>query len=174
MMKLTLNKLQFLDYALKSISSNSDYACFEKSLSLVVDLDGRLWSCDFVQLKRGCLFQKVLNSNGSIDDEKLSEADYPSIQFLKDKLKAYIKKFDPKEFQNFAKCRVIPFDTLEDWRILLEVLISIVESIPEDQKLPIKPILYNTQTLDGKYTLPFMFVDESSKFELVSLIEMES
>lgn len=156
-MKLKVNQIQFLDFLLKRMQSKgSNFLSSNEKLSLVIDIDGNLWTGDFINYS-DCKIQNLsLEYDG---DFTPNEIDFISIITASN-----VDFFKRLNFN--SKFRNINTSNLY---ILLNELFEIIHKI-DCSNLKSDSIIFNAENLYYNYKLPFMCINDNVDYDVVSLI----
>lgn len=149
-MKLTLKQIQKLEILLKRLLSFNN---LDIQLSLVVKIDGSLYSGDFTKIKSPFVLSDYLNFDGCVDSK---------YYYFTDLIKS------PNEFN----CKKY-YDILNTNNpILLKTLLDILNSctLKDDFELP--SIITNVKKLDSDLSLPYLYLDDSIEYDIVSIIKL--
>ena len=149
-MKLSLKHIQKLEILLKRLLSVNN---LDIQLSLVVKIDDSLYSGDFTKFKSPFVLSDYLNFDGYVDSNR-----YPFTDLIK-----VPSKFDYKKYYNILNCN----DPL-----LLKTLLDLLDScrLKDDFELP--SIITNVKKLDSDLSLPYLYLDDSIEYDIVSIIKL--
>lgn len=149
-MKLSLKHIQKLEILLKRLLSVN---ALDIQLSLVVKIDGSLYSGDFTKINSSFVLSDYLNFDGYVDSNKC-----PFTDLIKVPSEFYYKKY-----YNILNCN----DPL-----LLKTLLDILNSctLKDDFELP--SIITNVKKLDSDLSLPYLYLDDSIEYDIVSIIKL--
>lgn len=145
-MKLSLKHIQKLEILLKRLLSVN---ALDIQLSLVVKIDGSLYSGDFTKINSSFVLSDYLNFDGYVDSNSCPFTDLIKV---------------PSEFYyNILNCN----DPL-----LLKTLLDILDScrLKDDFELP--SIITNVKKLDSDLSLPYLYLDDSIEYDIVSIIKL--
>ena len=149
-MKLSLKHIQKLEILLKRLLSVNN---LDIQLSLVVKIDDSLYSGDFTKINSFFVLSDYLNFDGCVDSNR-----YPFTDLIK-----VPSKFDYKKYYNILNCN----DPL-----LLKTLLDLLDScrLKDDFELP--SIITNVKKLDSDLSLPYLYLDDSIEYDIVSIIKL--
>ncbi|MEG2289948.1 MAG: hypothetical protein RSA29_02770 [Clostridium sp.] len=148
-MKLTLNQIQALDLYLKRLISRFPIVSQNENLNIVISINNSLWTGDFIQYEHPLIINRYIDCDSSIESNGL----YPSDIFTL-----------PDNFK-FVDYRNIKSDTAY---LLLLDLFKVVVDIPAPT-ITLNPLLYNAKNLETNLSLPFIHLDSTIEYEVISL-----
>ena len=163
----SVQHMQGLDYILKVITRTRDYKhLYDKKLQLVVEVDGRLWKGDFVNLteNHNSVIQREYGENGTSDEQSYNSNDTDVLQAA---WKSYVASVPTGDWATN------PYTTINEYPILFKCLKKVLDDmdINKDTKTKFYPYLFNATTLDGTILLPF-FDLEGKEIKFVSILEI--
>lgn len=156
-MKLKVNQIQFLDFLLKRMQSDSsNFLNADEKLSLVIDVNGNLWTGDFVNYSNFHIQNISLDYDGDLTSTEIDLISIITVANLDD-----FKRFNFKDkFHNINSSNLY---------ILLNELLKKLDKV-NCSNLVIDPIIFNAVNLNSSCKLPFIYIDNTIEYDVVSLI----
>lgn len=147
-MKLSLQKIQTLDLILQILNSKFSYTDEKQQLNLIIKIDNSFWKGNF-----------AIYDDYNI---KIPYIDYDNI--VENESYSFYKFFNFKYYNHFSQ---IKLDNLD---LLLSDLIDILDKVQITEYISkLEPILYNALNLNTNLSLPFLLLDTSLEYEVVSI-----
>ncbi|CAM2079736.1 MAG: hypothetical protein NSGCLCUN01_03964 [uncultured Clostridium sp.] len=155
-MKLSICQIQFLDFLLKRIQSKeNNFLNSNEKLSLVIDINGTLWTGDFVNYSDSKIQNVSLNNDGNLD---ITEIEFTPI--VTHSNHEFFKGFISNCVNNINKSNLY---------LLSNKLLEILNKV-DCSNLKSNSIIFNAENLNSGCKLPFMHIDNNIKYDFVSLI----
>lgn len=148
-MKFSLRDIQFLDIILKRLISANK---LDVNLKLVIKYNNSLYSGDFIELNSVFTLNPYLDVDGIIDFNRKS---------INELLKLP-ENFDAKKYSNIIQ---------QNDKILLKSLVDIFYSCELLSDVESYPIMFNIKSLENETNIPYLYLDKSTKYELVSIVK---
>ena len=156
-MKLKINQIQFLDFLLKRIQSKEgNFLNNNEKLSIVIDINGALWTGDFINYSNFKIKNITLDYEG---DFSTSEITFSSFIDTSNR-----KFFDFFNFNN--KLHNIDKSNLY---LLLNELFEALNKV-DCSNLKADSIIFNAENLTSNCKLPFIRINDDIEYDVVSLI----
>ncbi|OMD34803.1 hypothetical protein [Paenibacillus odorifer] len=165
----SVEQLQACDFILKRIINDGKYPFFQKDLKLVVEINGVLWSGDFINFDGRRITQSIIDEDGELSQKHYSVPGNNELPLVNKTWSYYANIVNPTNPHPFW---INPFTRINSLPLLFDKLIMILNTTKEDEmKSPLFPYLLNANTLDNKLTLSFMNLS-NERLNLVSIIEL--
>ncbi|MEK4196160.1 hypothetical protein NYE59_23985 [Paenibacillus sp. FSL L8-0323] len=165
----SIEQLQACDFILKRIINDNQYPFFQKNLKLVIEVNGVLWSGDFINFDGRRISQDTIDEDGDVLQQYYSVPGNNELPLVNKTWSYYANIIKPTTPDPFW---TNPFRRIVSLPLLFDKLIMILNTTKEDEmKSPLFPYLLNAKTLDNKLTVPFINLS-NEKLKLVSIIEI--
>lgn len=156
-MKLKVSQIQFLDFLLKRIQSDSsNFLNTDEKLSLVIDINGTLWTGDFVKYSNLKIQNLSLDTDGFLISNEIE-------------LISIITASNLEAFKGFNFKDKLYNINSSNLHILLNELFRKLDKI-NCSNLVSDPIIFNAVNLTSNCKLPFICIDNTIEYDVVSLI----
>lgn len=147
-MKLSLQKIQTLDFILQRLNSKFSYTSENQQLNLIIKIDNSLWKGNFAIYDDYKVNIPYIDYDNSIENDSFS---FP--KFFR--------------FENYNHFSQIKLDNLD---LLMSELLGNLDKIQITEYIyKLEPMLYNAVNLDTNLSLPFLLLDPNLEYEVVSI-----
>lgn len=150
-MKLNLKQLQALEILLQKLNHNYNYVSDDEQLSLVININNSLWKGNLIKYDRSYVSNFYIDYDGWIESYSYNQSQIFSIP---------AESFNARKYENIK---------LESMYLLISELIPIVREI-STFLIDLNPVLYNAVNLTNNLTLPFLLLNPTDEFEIVSIV----
>ncbi|ALA12456.1 hypothetical protein ABNB59_14760 [Paenibacillus larvae] len=166
----TIQQLQALDFLVKSITKTNGYALYQRNLKLVIELNNSYWYGDFVEMENRQVRQLYIDHLGDIECDSYHARDgNKPTTILKQISETFDKTLEGLPKSNFGRN---PFTKLDNLPLFFETIVKVLsEAKITEVPTPFRPYLLNAHTIDGKFHLPFIDL-ENERIKLVSIIDI--
>lgn len=161
----TIQQLQAADYLLKMIMKDDLSPLKEKSLKLVIELNGDYWYGDFINFQNNYPIQYFIDNFGNVEYDRFYFSGDNATKIFRKTMETYYHETRKSLYTN-------PFSEIHTLDLLFHTifnLINIADIQPDDS--PIYPYLLNAKSIDNKNSLSFINL-ENQKVNVISIIEV--
>ncbi len=156
-MKLKINQIQFLDFVLKRIQSKEgNFLNNNGKLSIVIDINGALWTGDFINYSNFKIKNVTLDYDGDFSTSEIA-------------FSSFVNKSNIDFFEHFYFNKKLYNIDKSNLYLLLNELFETLNKV-DCSKLKADSIIFNAENLNSNFKLPFICINDDIEYDVVSLI----